>query len=232
MNSGRSPVRRDLPSSDVRIDVRGETDTTVLVWAGDGGTYDIGIQALSASAERNDDFIYACYDNEGYMMTGMQRSGATPSKAWTTTTPLPQPKKERKKDIVGIMAAHRVPYIATATLGYAEDLIRKILKAKSMRGTRFFNLLSPCNSGWLFPPDLGVKLSRMSVQSCVFPLVEIEDGVRWIVQEPKDKIPVLDYIKLQGRFAHVHDADIGEIGKEVEKEWRRLLSRASLVQKI
>ncbi|GAJ24500.1 unnamed protein product, partial [marine sediment metagenome] len=107
------------------LDVMGDKETNVLVFAGDGGTYDIGIQALSAAAERNEDFIYACYDNEGYMMTGMQRSSATPAGAWSTTTPLPQPKKERKKDIIGIMAAHRIPYVATATIAYPEDFIKK-----------------------------------------------------------------------------------------------------------
>jgi len=144
------------------LDVMGDKETHVLVFAGDGGTYDIGIQALSAAAERNEDFIYACYDNEGYMMTGMQRSSATPAGAWSTTTPLPQPKKERKKDIIGIMAAHRIPYVATATIAYPEDFIKKVLKAKEMRGTRFFDLLAPCPTGWRFDTKFSVRLSRMA----------------------------------------------------------------------
>ncbi len=141
------------------------------------------------------------------MMTGIQRSSATPAGAWTTTTPLPQAKKERKKDIVGIMAAHRIPYVATATIGYVEDLIRKVLKAKSMRGTRFLNLLTPCPTGWRFPSHLSVKLSRMAVQSRVFPLLEIEDRVLWTMQQPKPTRPVRAYIQPQGRFAHPRDAD-------------------------
>ena len=208
------------------LDVLGDKDTIVLVWAGDGGTYDIGIQALSAAAERNEDFIYICYDNEGYMMTGMQRSSATPAGAWSTTTPLPQPKKERKKDIVGIMAAHRIPYVATATIAYPEDLIRKVLKAKTIRGTRFLNLLSPCPPGWRFASHLSVKLSRMAVQSRVFQLVEIEDGVRWTVQQPKERIPVREYIRMQGRFGHLSEADIEAIEREVDEEWEFLLTKA------
>jgi len=214
------------------LDVRGDTETIVLAYAGDGGTYDIGIQALSAAAERNEDFIYACYDNEGYMMTGMQRSSATPEGAWSTTTPLPQAKKERKKDIVGIMAAHRIPYVATATIAYPEDFIRKVLKAKTIRGLRFFNLLAPCPTGWRFPPHLSVKLSRMAVQSRVFPLVEIEDGVRWTVQPPQQRIPVQDYIRMQGRFAHLSEADIKAIEKEVDEEWELLLAKASITGEV
>jgi len=210
------------------LDVRGVKDTIILVWAGDGGTYDIGIQALSAAAERNEDFIFACYDNEGYMMTGMQRSSATPAGAWSTTTPLPQGKKDRKKDIIGIMAAHRIPYVATATIGYPEDLIRKVLKAKSIRGTRFLNLLTPCPTGWRFAPHLSVKVSRMAVQSRVFPLLEVEDGVRWTVQQPGQRIPVRDYIKMQGRFAHLSEADIEAMAREVDEEWELLLAKASV----
>ncbi len=211
------------------LDVRGDKETIVLVWAGDGGTADIGIQALSAAAERNEDFIYACYDNEGYMMTGMQRSSATPAGAWTTTTPLPQPKKERKKDIVGIMAAHRIPYVATATIAYPEDLIKKVLKAKKIRGTRFLNLLAPCPTGWRFPTELSVKLARMAVESRVFPLLEVEDGVRWTVQQPQQGTSVRDYIKMQGRFAHLSEAEIEAMEKSVHEEWELLVAKASSV---
>lgn len=211
------------------LDVRGDKETIVLVWAGDGGTVDIGIQALSAAAERNEDFIYACYDNEGYMMTGMQRSSATPAGAWTTTTPLPQPKKERKKDIVGIMAAHRIPYVATATIAYPEDLIRKVLKAKTIKGTRFFNLLAPCPTGWRFPTELSVKLARMAVDSRVFPLLEVEDGVRWTVQQPQQGTSVRDYIKTQGRFGHLSEAEIEAMEKSVHEEWELLVAKASSV---
>jgi len=214
------------------LDVMGDTETTVLVFAGDGGTYDIGIQALSAAAERNEDLIYACYDNEGYMMTGMQRSSATPERAWSSTTPLPQAKKERKKDIVGIMAAHRIPYVTTASIAYPQDFVEKVLKAKTMKGMRFFNLLAPCPTGWRFDTRFSVKLARMAVQSRVFALVEVEDGIHWKVKQPKERIPVRDYIKAQGRFSHLSDADIGAIEKEVEEEWEILLAKASVVEEI
>ena len=214
------------------LDVRGDKETVVLVWAGDGGTYDIGLQALSASAERNEDFIFACYDNEGYMMTGMQRSSATPARAWSTTTPLPTPKKERKKDIIGIMVAHHIPYVATATIAYPEDLIRKVSKARALRGLRFLNLLAPCPIGWRFPPHLGVKLSRMAVQSHVFPLLEVEDGIRWTVQQPKATIAVSEYIKAQGRFAHLSEADLAALENEVNEEWQLIFSRASTITEV
>jgi len=214
------------------LDVMGDKETNVLVFAGDGGTYDIGIQALSAAAERNEDFIYACYDNEGYMMTGMQRSSATPAGAWSTTTPLPRPKRERKKDIIGIMAAHRIPYVATATIAYPEDFIKKVLKAKEMRGTRFFDLLAPCPTGWRFDTKFSVRLSRMAVQSRVFPLLEVEDGIHWKVQQPKETIPVRDYIKAQGRFSHLKEADIEAIEKDVDESWELLLAKASVVEEI
>lgn len=207
------------------LDVRGDTETVVLVWAGDGGTADIGIQSLSAAAERNEDFIYACYDNEGYMMTGMQRSSSTPPGAWTTTTPLPQPKKERKKDLIGIMAAHRIPYVATATLAFPDDFVRKVLKAKAIKGTRFLNLLAPCPTGWRFSPHLTVRLARIAVQSRVFPLLEVEDGVRWTVLKMKERIPVWEYLKMQGRFAHLTEADVEDVQKEVDEEWELLLSK-------
>lgn len=166
------------------------------------------------------------------MMTGMQRSSATPEGAWSTTTPLPQAKKERKKDIIGIMAAHRIPYVATATIAYPQDFISKILKAKEMKGTRFFNLLAPCPTGWRFSPEISVKLARMAVQSRVFPLLEVEDGVHWTVQQPKERIPVRDYIKMQGRFSHLNEAGIEAIEKEVDEEWKFLLAKASVVEEI
>jgi pyruvate/2-oxoacid:ferredoxin oxidoreductase beta subunit len=214
------------------LDVMGDKETHVLVFAGDGGTYDIGIQALSAAAERNENLIYACYDNEGYMMTGMQRSSATPERAWSTTTPLPQPKSERKKDIVGIMAAHRIPYIATASIAYPKDFVSKVLKAKETEGMRFFNLLAPCPTGWRFDSRFSVKLARMAIQSRLFALVEVEDGIHWKVKQPKETIPVRDYIKAQGRFSHLKEADIAAIEKDIDEEWKLLIAKASVVEEI
>ena len=130
------------------------------------------------------------------------------------------------------MAAHRIPYVATATLGYPQDLVRKVLKAKSLRGMRFLNLLAPCCTGWRFPPNLGVKLSRMAVQSRVFQLVEVEEGIRWQVQKPKQETPVRDFLAAQGRFSHFTRADFEDFEKQVEEEWKFLLARASGVTEV
>ncbi|MGQ9647738.1 MAG: thiamine pyrophosphate-dependent enzyme [Thermodesulfobacteriota bacterium] len=208
------------------LDVRGDQETTVAVWAGDGGTFDIGLQALSGAAERNEDFIYICNDNEGYMNTGTQRSSATPLLAWTTTTPVTRPKENPKKDIMAIMADHQIPYAATATIAYPEDLIRKIEKAKMIRGTRFIHLLSPCPPGWRIPSEISVKISRLAVRSRVFPLYEIDNGRTYTLQEESRVVPVKEYLKLQGRFSHLTEHDIEVTQKNVDDAWERLLRKA------
>lgn len=209
------------------LEARGLKDTTVMTWAGDGGTFDIGLQALSAAVERNEDFIYVCYDNEAYMNTGIQRSSATPWGAWTTTTPVRHPKERPKKDIIAIMAAHRIPYTATATVAYPEDLTRKVLKAKSIRGAKFLHVLSPCPSGWKSEPAQSVLLSRLAVQSAAFPLYEVENGDKYTISVwPKEKVPVIEYLKLQGRFAHLGAQDIAYIQEYVDSEWEKLVAKA------
>jgi len=209
------------------LEARGLGDTTVMTLAGDGGTFDIGIQALSAAVERNEDFIYMCYDNEAYMNTGIQRSSATPGGAWTTTTPVKHPKEQPKKDMVAIMAAHRIPYAATVTVAYPEDLIRKVNKAKEIRGSKFLHVLSPCPSGWKSEPGQSVYLSRLAVQSCLFPLYEVESGDRYTINVwPREKVPVEEYLRLQGRFAHLRPDDVRFIQGNVDREWEKLLARA------
>jgi len=208
------------------LDIRGDHESLVAVWAGDGGTFDIGLQALSGAAERNEDFIYICNDNEGYMNTGTQRSSATPLLAWTTTTPVQQPKENPKKDIMAIMADHQIPYAATATIAYPEDLIRKTEKAKRIRGTRFIHLLSPCPTGWRIPSELTIRISRLAVRSRVFPLYEIENGRSYTLQEESHVVPVKEYLKLQGRFSHLTEEDIERIQERVDDEWQRLLRKA------
>lgn len=208
------------------LDVRGDHETLVAVWGGDGGTFDIGIQALSGAAERNEDFIYICNDNEGYMNTGTQRSSATPQLAWTTTTPVSQPKENPKKDIMAIMADHQIPYAATATIAYPEDLIRKMEKAKRIRGTRFIHLLSPCPPGWRISSEISVKISRLAVRSRIFPLYEIENGKVYTIQEETRVVPAKEYLKLQGRFSHLSDGQIEEIQRRVDEAWERLQRRA------
>jgi len=209
------------------LEARGLTDTTVMTLVGDGGTFDIGIQALSAAVERNEDFIYMCYDNEAYMNTGIQRSSATPWGAWTTTTPVKHPKERPKKDMVAIMAAHRIPYTATATVAYPEDLIRKVKKAKDIRGCKFLHVLSPCPSGWKSEPAQSIYLSRLAVQSCIFPLYEVEHGEEYnITVWPREKVPAEKYLRLQGRFAHLKPEDIQFIQENVDREWEKLVDKA------
>ena len=182
------------------LDLKGQPDTTVCAWAGDGGTFDIGIQALSAAAERNEDIIYVCYDNEAYMNTGVQRSSATPFGAWTTTTPAARVKQQPKKDLVAIMMAHKIPYVATATVAYPDDFIAKFQKAKATRGTRFLHLLAPCPPGWRIPSERAVEFARLAVAARVFPLIESEHGrpARLTVDPPR--VPLERYLEGQGRF--------------------------------
>ncbi len=209
------------------LEARGLKDTTVMTWAGDGGTFDIGLQGLSAAVERNEDFIYVCYDNEAYMNTGIQRSSATPWGAWTTTTPVRHPKDRPKKDMVAIMAAHRIPYTATATIAYPEDMTQKLLKARSIRGSKFLHVLSPCPSGWKSEPAQSVLLSRLAVQSAAFPLYEVENGEKYTINVwPKEKVAVAEYLKLQGRFAHLKPQDVTHIQENVDREWEKLVAKA------
>jgi len=206
------------------LEMTGDTETTVVAWAGDGGTFDIGIQALSGAAERNEDIIYVCYDNEAYMNTGIQRSSATPYGAWTTTTPVKHFKSRPKKDIDAILAAHRVPYQATASIAYPEDLVKKVKKAKDVRGTRFLHIYAPCPAGWKSRPEDTVKLARLVVQTGIFPLFEMEFGEKCALSiKVKDRKPVKDYIRLQGRFRHLTEEEIQHIQDDTDARWARLM---------
>lgn len=205
---------------------RGMEDICVVGWAGDGGTYDIGIQALSGAAERNEDVIYVCYDNEAYMNTGIQRSGGTPFGAWTSTTPVKSPKSEPKKDIDEIMLAHNIPYLATATAAFPHDLIAKFRKARSIKGMRFIHLLAACPAGWRTPDNLSIEIMRLAVLSNLFPIFEVENG-RIFRQTviPDEVIPVDRYLRLQGRFKHLTDEEIQFYQKEVNDRFERLKKR-------
>lgn len=207
------------------LEVLEQKEFTVVTWAGDGGTFDIGIQSLSGAAERNDNIIYICNDNEAYMNTGIQRSSATPYGAWTTTTPAKNPKDRPKKNMLEIMADHRIPYVASVTIAYPEDMIRKIKKAKRIYGTKFIHLLSPCPPGWRIAQEKVVELSRLAVRARVFPLLEIENGERYTLNVNPDAVPVREYLKAQGRFAHLTEEGIEQIQSNVDQEWRRLLKR-------
>ena len=206
------------------LDASGRKDTHVVVLAGDGGTYDIGLQCLSSAAERNENILYVCFDNEGYMNTGAQKSSSTPHFARTGSTPAG--KTSRKKNLIEIMAAHDIPYAATATAGFLPDLARKVEKAKAIRGTRLLVLLVPCLDGWGVPEDQGIAMARLAVESGAFPLYEVEDGRRYILNEPRKSRPVRDYLAAQRRYAHLKESEIESLQREVDAGWERLVSRA------
>jgi len=209
--------------------VRQGRDTTVIAWAGDGGTFDIGLQALSGAAERNEDIIYVCYDNEAYMNTGIQRSSATPEGTWTTTTPDERPEPRPKKDIMGTMAAHRIPYAATATTAFPEDLAHKVRAAMAARGgMRFLHLLSACPPGWKMPADKAIEAMRLAVECRVFPLYEVRDGRDYAITHwPDDDIALEDYLSLQGRFAPLMaDAKLREaVRRGIDERWSWLVEQ-------
>ncbi|MGB8780182.1 MAG: pyruvate synthase subunit PorB [Candidatus Bathyarchaeia archaeon] len=206
-------------------------DITVVGWAGDGGTVDIGIQALSGAAERGTNFIYICYDNEAYGNTGMQRSGATPYGAWTTTTP--SGKKERKKDMPLIMAAHRIPYVATACTSYPLDFVNKLRKAKEIKGTKYIHLLAPCPTGWRYDTSKTIEMGRLAVLTGLWVLYEIENG-KFKLNSPSDRLvdkakrkPVKEYFMLQGRFRNMPEEDIEKIHKWIDEDWEQYRKLAS-----
>ena len=208
------------------LDIKGDSETTVVTWAGDGGTFDIGFQALSGAVERNEDFIYVCYDNEAYMNTGIQRSSSTPYGAWTTTTPGREWKKMRKKNIVEALVAHRIPYAATANIAFPEDMILKVRRARSTKGSRFLHIFASCPTGWRIPSEMSVKIARMAVQTNIFPLYEVENGLKYTINYRPKEFPVREYFKLQGRFRHLTDHDLEQIQSMVNEDWELLLRKA------
>lgn len=208
------------------LKVRGKDDVTVMGIAGDGGTADIGLQALSGAAERNEDILYVMYDNEAYMNTGGQRSGATPQLARTATTPVTRTsrgKAEEKKNVPMILALHRVPYVATASVAYPEDLVEKVVHGKAIKGFRFMQINAPCPTGWGVEPKDSVKVARLSVESGIWPLYEIEAGRFRLTYKPRELKPVSDALRLQGRFRHLTDDEMGVIQEKTLAEWDRLV---------
>jgi pyruvate ferredoxin oxidoreductase beta subunit/2-oxoisovalerate ferredoxin oxidoreductase beta subunit len=204
----------------------GNDKTQVVVLAGDGGTFDIGLQGLSAAAERNEDIIYICYDNEAYMNTGMQRSSATPYGSKSNTTPAPKVKENPKKDIMKIISAHAIPYAATATIAYPADLMAKFNKAKEIKGFRFFHLMCPCPPGWGIESDETIHFSRMTVETGVFPLYEMINGDQiTLTHNPGILRPVHEYISGQRRFSTLGETEINHIQKTVDRNWQSLLAR-------
>ncbi len=179
-------------------------DVNVVVLAGDGGTADIGLQSLSGALERGDRLTYVCYDNEAYMNTGIQRSGTTPYGSWTTTTPLGADGQIRwKKDLMGIVIAHKVKYAATASPAYILDAANKIEKALHTKGPSFLHFLAPCVPGWKFESSQGIKIGRLAVQTGLWPLYEYEDGATRVTVTLVKRLPVIEYLKTQGRYRHL-----------------------------
>jgi pyruvate/2-oxoacid:ferredoxin oxidoreductase beta subunit len=209
----------------------GKEGLTVLAIAGDGGTHDIGIQALSAAAERQTDFLYVCYDNEGYMNTGNQRSGSTPLGAISGTTPI-LGKQQNQKDITAIMEAHGIPYVATANASYPLDLYEKVRKAKTVRGTRFIHVFTPCPPGWSFPFSDTIKIGQLAVETGWVILCEVEDGIFRLTSASKsvaqrDNLRSLrEYLMEQGRFRNITKEQIDELQSWVNARWKRCLDRA------
>jgi 2-oxoisovalerate ferredoxin oxidoreductase beta subunit len=202
--------------------LRGRGETNVVVWGGDGSTCDIGLAGVSAAAERNEDLIYVLNDNEAYMNTGVQKSGATPEGAWTTTTPAGAPRAGQKKDIARIMAAHGIPYVATLAAGSVpmlKDFRAKVTRAAGLTGFRFLHVLGACPPGWKYPTSESTEVTRLAVESRYFPLVEC-DGGRWrITFHPKHEVPARAFLETQGRFAHLTPGEIDSIQAHVNQRW-------------
>jgi len=214
--------------------MQGKSDTTVLAWAGDGGTYDIGIQALSGAIERQTNFIYICYNNQIYSNTGIQRSGATPLGAWTTTTV--GGKTETRKEMGDIIRAHHLPYAAQACVSYPEDLYNKVKKAKSIKGPKYIEILAPCPPGWRFPMEKTVDMGVLAVETGAWALYEFENekmifnGLSKLILEKKiQRKPVEEWMKYQGRFRHLFTPTkdikrIKEIEEHTDQIWERYRS--------
>jgi len=218
---------------------KGKIDKEIkfVAFGGDGGTYDIGLQALSGALERGHKFVYVCYNNEAYMNTGIQRSGATPKGASTTTAPSGKVsfgKIQRRKDLTAIVAAHKIPYVATGSVSHWNDLVTKSEKAFNADGPAFLNVIAMCHRGWRFPQEETVQISKLAVDTCCWPLYEIANGKLKINYKPKNKLPVFEWLKKQGRFKHLKKEEfapvVEEIQKEVDEDWEDLLKREALDQ--
>ena len=202
----------------------------IAVMAGDGATNDIGVGALSGALERGHDFVYLCFDNEAYMNTGIQRSSATPLGASTTTSPAGKKSIGQvtwKKDMPAIAVAHNIPYVATACPGYPFDLMSKVEKGANTPGPAYIHILSPCPIGWRSASELSVKLSRLAVQTGIFPLYEVENGRYKLSVSVAQPRPVEEYFKLQGRFRHLSPEVISQIQNRVTEEWEKLKEKAA-----
>jgi pyruvate ferredoxin oxidoreductase beta subunit len=196
---------------------------------GDGAMVDIGLQSLSGAWERGHDILFVCFDNEAYMNTGVQRSAATPFGASTTTSPagkLSIGQTRWKKNMPAIAIAHDIPYVATACPSYPFDLIAKVEKAAKICGPSYIHILSPCPTGWRYPPQLGIRIGRLAVEAGVFPLYEVDNGKYKLNFDFPKLRPVKDYLMLQGRFRHLPEEVINQIQERVNLEYAQLKKKA------
>jgi len=212
-----------------------DKDMRFIAFGGDGGTYDIGLQSLSGAMERGHRMLYVCYDNEAYMNTGIQRSGGTPKGTQTSTTPAGKVvpgKQQYAKALTEIMIAHNIPYVAQATPGFPKDLSDKVEKALSIDGPSFMNVLAPCPRGWRYEMEESMEMARLAVDTCFWPLFEVEHGKLSVTRKPKEKIPVVEWLKKQGRFRHLFKEQnrhiIDELQRDVDRNWEWLLKREEL----
>jgi len=211
-------------------------DIKFVAFGGDGGTYDIGLQSLSGALERGHDFVYVCYDNGGYMNTGTQRSGATPPGASTTTAPAGKEsygKPQQRKDLTAIAAAHKIPFVAQASISHWNDLVTKSQKAFEVKGPAFLNVLALCHRGWRYPQQDALSVSKLAVDTCYWPLYEIVDGKELKINyKPKEKKPISEWLKTQGRFKHLFKPGSEEvldiIQKNIDSDWEYLLKRSEV----
>ena len=203
------------------FEMQGRDDITVLAFAGDGATVDIGIQALSGMFERGDRVLYVCYDNEAYMNTGIQGSGSTPLMASTTTTPAGKPAS--RKNMLEIAAAHGIPYAASASVAYIEDLTKKVAKAKQVNGPSYLHIHTPCPTGWAFDPALTIEVAKAAVQTGAWVLLEIEKGNITLNRKLEKLKPIKTYLQLQGRFKHITQTDIKNIQEEIDHNVNKLI---------
>jgi pyruvate ferredoxin oxidoreductase beta subunit len=204
-----------------------------IAFGGDGGTYDIGLQALSGAAERGHRMLYICYDNEAYMNTGIQRSSATPIGAATSTCPAGDEipgKVQYHKDMTKIMAAHRIPYVAQASPSHWNDLVKKVEKALSKDGPAFINIISPCHRGWRYPMEDTIEIARLAVETCFWPLYEFDEGTWRLTYTPKEKLPLSEFTDKQGRFAHLKKyPELLQSGQdEIDRRWREIQALAGI----
>lgn len=222
MASYRSMRKRGELSDEIRF----------IGFGGDGGTYDIGFQSLSGALERRERFLYVCYNNEAYMNTGYQRSSASPQSAWTSTTPVGKVvigKPEPRKDMTAIVAAHGIPYAAQASISHWSDLMAKARRGLNVDGPAFLNVLAPCPAGWGLPSRLTVEIGRLAVETCHWPLYEVDRGEWRLTYVPKEKRPLREFLRPQKRFSHLFTPEashlLDEMQRRVDEDWLRLQER-------